>query len=91
MGIFDKAKEQANQAAERVSTIAKAGQAKIEDIQQTRQTDLLFRDLGAAVFAQRTDRASSSTEAEIDSLVDELLEREQSMGPFDLTRQSRHP
>jgi hypothetical protein len=89
VGIFDKAKDQANQAAERVSTLAKAGQSKIDDIQQARQTDLLLRDLGAAIFAERTNRSTPESQPLIEQLVNELLTREQATGPFDLSRHSR--
>jgi hypothetical protein len=81
MALFDKVKEQATQLAQKAQEAGKAGQAKIEDVQAKRKFDAMLRDLGAALYAQRTGTAPDNG-AEIDRLVSELsaFEAEQDSG-----------
>ena len=55
MGLLDKAMEQATKLAEKAQEAGKAGQEKLKDVQAKRQADSLLRDLGASVWAGRTD------------------------------------
>lgn len=71
MALFDKVKEQASQLAQKAQEAGKAGQAKIEDAQAKRKLDGMLRDLGAAVYAERSG-SSSDNSAEIDRLVGEI-------------------
>ena len=64
-------KEQAAQAAQKAQEAAQRGQAKIDEAQAKRHEDALLRDLGAAVYAERTATVSSGSD-EIDRLVAEI-------------------
>jgi hypothetical protein len=69
MALLDKMKEQAAQAAQKAQQAAQAGQAKLDETQAKRKEDSLLRDLGAAVYAERTGGGSSG---EVDRLVAEI-------------------
>lgn len=76
MGLLDKAKAQAQQ-------LASKGQEKLEHTQAKRKEVALLRDLGAAVFAQKTGKGTPGTGAEIDRLVSELRSHEAEHGTID--------
>ena len=57
MGLMDKVKAQATQVAQKAQEQAKAGQAKLAEKQSGRRSDALLRDLGAAVYAEKTGKA----------------------------------
>lgn len=78
MGFMDKVKSQATQ-------LASAGQQKLDAVQAKRQSDAMLRDLGAAVFAQRTGRATPEDTDRIESLVTSLQQHEAAHGPIQLT------
>ena len=82
MALFDKVKAQATQIAQKAQEAGKAGQAKIEDVQARRRADGLFRDLGSAIYAERSGRANAMTESDITRLVGELAAFEAENGPF---------
>jgi len=72
MALMDKMKAQASQLAQKAQEAGKAGQSKLEDVKASRRADGLLRDLGAAVFAQHSGKATDQTAGEIDRLVGEL-------------------
>lgn len=79
MPLFDKMKEQAAQAAQKAQEAAQRGQAKLDEAQAKRKEDTLLRDLGAAVYAERTGGGSSG---DIDRLVAEITaHREEQPAP----------
>jgi hypothetical protein len=78
-------KAQAAQLAQKAQEAGKAGQSKIVDVQAKRRADGLLRELGAAVYAQRTDNAAGDTASEIDRLVSELSKLESENGPLDVS------
>jgi hypothetical protein len=80
MALMDKMKAQAQQLAQKAQEAGKAGQAKLEDVQAKRRSDALLRQLGAAVYAQRTN-SSDENAAEIERLVGELKAFEAENGP----------
>jgi hypothetical protein len=82
MALFDKVKEQASQLAQKAQEAGKAGQAKIEDVQARRKADGMLRQLGAAVYAQRTGTAGADNSAEVDRIVAELKAFEAENGPI---------
>ena len=82
MALFDKVKEQASQLAQKAQEAGKAGQAKIEDAQSRRKADGILRNLGAAVYAQRSGTAGADNSADIDRLVAELKAFEAEHGPL---------
>jgi len=82
MALMDKMKAQAAQLAQKAQEAGKAGQSKIVDVQAKRRFDALLRELGAAVYAQRSGDASSDTAGEIDRVVAELSKLESENGPI---------
>ena len=82
MALMDKMKAQASQLAQKAQEAGKAGQAKLEDVQARRRADGILRDLGAAVYAQRSGRAGGEGDAEIDRLLSELTTFESEHGPL---------
>lgn len=78
MGLMDKVKAQANQLAQKTQDAAQEGKAKLDQAQANRRADALLRQLGVAVFAERTDRGTEGTPAKIDKLITAIsaLERE---------------
>lgn len=71
MPLFDKVKEQAALAAQRAQEAGKLGQAKLDQVQDKRKEDALLRDLGEAVYAQRTGAAGAEA-GDIERLVAEI-------------------
>ena len=70
MGLLDKAMAKGQE-------LAAKGQEKLAETQEMRRKDALLRDLGAAVFAEKTGRGTGETAAEIERLVAELREVEE--------------
>jgi hypothetical protein len=80
MGLMDKVRAQAPVLAQRTQEIARDSKVKFDQVQAKRRADVMLRDLGAAVFAQRTDRATPGTEADIDRLIADLKAHEAQNG-----------
>jgi hypothetical protein len=80
MPLFDRVKAGAAQAVQKAQEAGQAGQAKLNDIQAARHLDSLFRDLGAAAFAQHAGRATSDTAATIERLYGEIEAHEAEHG-----------
>jgi hypothetical protein len=78
MGFLDKAKAQAQQ-------LATKGQEKLEQTQAKRKSDGLLRDLGAAVFKQKSGSGGPDVDSEIERLVSELRAHEVEHGKIDTT------
>jgi hypothetical protein len=53
MGLMDKAKQAAMQAKESAQHMAQQGQAKVAQVQHTREIGELYRALGEAYYAQQ--------------------------------------
>lgn len=83
MGLLDKAKQQASQFAQKGQKAAKKGQDKLESAQAKKREDALLRDLGAAVYAERTGRGTVETVAETERLLAELRSHEGAQGTID--------
>src|ERR1700677_3061121 len=66
MGLLDKVKAQATAATAVAKDAAQKGQAKLDEVQSKKAVDGMLRDLGAAFYATKTDRATPSTDADID-------------------------
>jgi hypothetical protein len=80
MALMDKMKAQATQLAQKAQEAGKAGQAKVEDVQAKRHADALLRELGAAVFAQRSGKGGEDRTADIDRIIGELTTLESESG-----------
>jgi hypothetical protein len=88
MALIDKIKAQAAVVAQKAQEAGKAGQSKLEDVQSRRRADALLRQLGAAVYAQRSGKAGDDNAAEIERLVGELSAFESENGPLDASASS---
>jgi hypothetical protein len=82
---MDKMKAQASQLAQKAQEAGKAGQSKLEDVKANRRADGLLRDLGAAIYAQKSGTATDQTAGEIDRLVAELKAHEAENGALGAT------
>jgi hypothetical protein len=69
MGVMDAVKTQAGQVAQKAQQAAQVGQSKVEAALAKRKADGLLRELGTAVYAQRTGRGDGG---EVDRLISEL-------------------
>jgi hypothetical protein len=89
MGLMDRVREQAAQVAQRTAQVtqeaAHQGKTKLDQAQAKRRADAMFRDLGAAVYAERTGRGGTDTADKIERLVKALSEQEASQGLGDDT------
>jgi hypothetical protein len=84
MGFLDKAKAQAQQ-------LATKGQEKLEQTQAKRKADAILRDLGAAVFKQKTGSGGPGIDAEIERLVSDLRAHEVEHGKIDTAPTADQP
>lgn len=80
MGLMDKVKAQATVLAEKAQETARDSKAKFDHAQAKKRGDVLLRNLGAAVYAQRTGRGDPGTGADIDRLIDEIKAHEAQNG-----------
>jgi len=85
---MDKVKGQANQLAHKTQETAQGGKAKLDQAQASRRADALLRQLGTAVYAERTDRGTAGSQAKIDKLVNDISVQERENG-LNLTGQSQ--
>lgn len=92
MGLLDKVKVQAATATATATALAKdaaqKGQAKLDSLQAARAADVLLRDLGAAIYAERSGRGGGGTEARIQRNLDALRSHDREHGPIDLGPES---
>ena len=88
MGLLDKVKAQATAATAVAKDAAQKGQAKLDEVQAKKAADSLLRDLGAAFYAVKTERATPSTDSEIDRLVAALQTHEAEHGALTLAPES---
>jgi hypothetical protein len=80
MGLMDRVKQQANQLAQMTQDAAQEGRNRIDQAQASRRGDALLRQLGAAVFAERTGRGTPDSQAKIEQLISEISTHEQQSG-----------
>jgi hypothetical protein len=76
MGLMDRVKVQAAQLAQKTQEAAQEGKVKLDQAQAKRRADAMFRELGAAVYAERTGRAGTDTTDKIERLVKALQQQE---------------
>src|SRR5215469_1069952 len=84
MGLMDRVREQAAPVAQRIAQAtqeaANQGRVKLDQAQAKRRADAMFRDLGAAVYAERTGRGGTDTADKIERLVKALSRQEAEQG-----------
>ncbi len=88
MGLLDKVKDAAQNATVAAKDAAAKGQAKLDGAQAKRAADGILRDLGAAYYATRTGRATTTTDADIDRLIAALQAHEAEHGQVTLAPES---
>jgi hypothetical protein len=80
MGLMDKVKAQASQLAQKTQEAAQEGKAKLDQAQANRRGDALLRQLGAAVYAERTGRGTADSQSKIDKLISDISAHERENG-----------
>src|SRR5580658_4087976 len=84
MGLMDKVKAQATQIAQKTQEVAQGavqeGKTKLDQVQGGNRANSLLRDLGAAVYAERTGRGGPDSKLKIDQLIAELQSHEAQNG-----------
>ncbi len=76
MGLMDKVRAQATQIAQKTQETARDSKVKFDQAQAKRRADVMLRNLGAIVYADRTGRGTPESAAEIDRLVTEISSHE---------------
>ncbi|MFI5036150.1 MAG: hypothetical protein ACHQFZ_08100 [Acidimicrobiales bacterium] len=82
MGLMDKVKEQASAAAAAAKEAAQKGQAKVDEMQAKKAADGVLRQLGLAFYLLKTDRATGTTNSDIDGYLQTLQTYEAEHGPL---------
>ena len=80
MGLMDKMKAQATQIAQKTQETARDGKVKFDQAQAKRRADAMLRNLGAAVYAERTGRAAADNQAQVDKLIADISAHEAENG-----------
>src|ERR1700738_5530263 len=80
MGLRDRVKAKATVLAEKAQETARDTKAKFDQAQAKRRGDVLLRNLGAAVYAERTGRGTPSSPADIDRLIADIKAHEAENG-----------
>jgi len=80
MGLMDRVREQAAQLGQKAQEAAHEGRIKLDQAQAKRRADAMFRELGAAVYAERTGRGNADTQGKIERLVKALSDQEAEQG-----------
>ena len=80
MGLMDRVRAQATQIAQQAQGAAQEGKARLDQAQAGRRGDVLLRQLGALVFAERTGRGTADSQAKIDQLISEISAHESQNG-----------
>ena len=87
MGLMDRVRDQAAQLAQKTQEAAQEGRVMLDQAQARRRADAMFRDLGAAVYAERPGRGGPDGAAKIDRLVKALSRQEAEQGLGDSSSQ----
>ena len=80
MGLMDKVKAQATVLAQKTQETVNEGKARLDQVQAQRGADVMLRNLGALVFAERTGRGTADTQAQVDKLVADISAYESANG-----------
>ena len=80
MGLMDRVRVQADRLAQLTQEAAREGRDKLDQAAAKRRADAMFRDLGAAYYAERTGRAGPDNSAKMDRLVQALQRQEAEQG-----------
>jgi hypothetical protein len=78
MGFMDKVRSQATQLAEKAQEGLHTGKEKLDEMQERKRAAMLLHDLGAVIYRDKTGRGTASTSADVERLVSELKQIEDS-------------
>jgi hypothetical protein len=87
---MDRVKAQASQLAQITQEAAQEGRAKIDQAQASRRGDMLLRQLGVLVFAERTGRGTPDSQEKIEQAISEISAHETQYG-LNLSDQPQSP
>lgn len=88
MGLLDKVKNQAAVAGAAAKEAAQKGQSKLDELQAKRAADLMLRDLGATLYAEKTGRQTSATPMDQERILAALKKHEDEHGTVSLVLES---
>lgn len=80
MGLMDKVKAQANTLAQKTQETAREGKARLDQAQANRRADMMLRNLGALLYAERTNRGTPGTQDQISKLITDIQAHEAENG-----------
>lgn len=80
MGLMDKVKAQADKLAQQAQDTAREGKARLDQAQANKHADVLLRNLGALLYAERTNRGTPDTEAQVARVTGEISAHEAEFG-----------
>src|ERR1700728_3320845 len=81
MTLLNSLKAEAAALAQKTQEIGGAGRAKLDQAEAKLATHGLYRDLGTAVYAERTGKTGPEDAGEVDRLVAEITRHEASHAP----------
>jgi hypothetical protein len=85
VGFMDKVKAQATVLAEKAQEGAKAGQAKLSDMQAKKHADALLLEIGGLVYTTHVGRAPADADAKVAELIGQVQQFEAEHGPITVT------
>jgi hypothetical protein len=91
MGFMDKVKAQATVLAEKAQEGAKAGQAKLSEMQAKKHADALLLEFGGLMYTEQAGRASAGAEARVSELIGEIRQFEAEHGQVTVTSAAAPP
>jgi hypothetical protein len=77
---MDKVKAQADKLAQQAQDTAREGKARLDQAQANKHADVLLRNLGALLYAERTNRGTPDTEAQVARVTGEISAHEAEFG-----------
>lgn len=80
MGLMDRVKAQATQLGQKAQEAAQEGKSRLDQAQANRRGDAMLRQLGIAVYEERTGRGSPDSQAKIDKLISDISAHERENG-----------
>ncbi|MGH3274852.1 MAG: hypothetical protein ACRDNZ_11115 [Streptosporangiaceae bacterium] len=80
MGLMEKVKAQTTVLAHKTQEAAKEGKARLDQAQASRRADVMLRNLGALVYAERTNRGGPDTVDQITRAIDAISAHEAENG-----------
>lgn len=80
MGLMDRVKPLATQMAQKTQEAAREGKARLDQAQANRQADVMLRNLGALIYAERTGRGAPDSADQASKLISRIQAHEAENG-----------